>query len=128
MYYFVGKPRTDVRGLIPLERIGLWVSDYLARRFGSERERGLKLCRDEAARLTEVRSIRNWSRHERVAWERWAPLMLSLPGVDRWSRDDRRALGRVARAKGGHRESDYVMLLDGHRRLRRTLLAIANPA
>lgn len=128
MYYFVGKPRTDVRGLIPLERIGLWVSDYLARRFGSGRERGLKLCRDEAARLTGVRSMRNWSRHERLAWERWAPLMLSLPGVEGWSREDRRALGRVARAKGGRRESDYVLLLDGHRRLRRTLLAIANHA
>jgi hypothetical protein len=125
LFYFLGKPRDDIRGVLPLDRVGLWVSRYVARRFGSDREAAVRTCSEEARRLLGVRSLRAWSRDERVAWERWSPLMLSLPGVERWSTEDKRALGRVARAKGGRRESDFVLQFDRHRRLRRALLDIA---
>ena len=48
-----------------------------------------------------------------------------LPGVERWSGTDKRALVKVIRAKGGRRESDFVRRFDGHRRLRRAVLQLA---
>ncbi|MEJ2719607.1 MAG: hypothetical protein P8181_00520 [bacterium] len=125
MFLFTGRRRDDVRGIIPLENIGLAVSRYIGRRFGSDRERAVKVCAEEAARLTGVRSVRSFAPGERLWWERWSPLMLALPGVRRWTPDELRALARVARAKGGRRESDFVRFFDAHKKLRRALLEMA---
>jgi hypothetical protein len=57
--------------------------------------------RGGARKLLAVRSHAGWSQGERLAWERWAPLVLILPGVRRWSSAQRRALVAVIRAKGG---------------------------
>ena len=77
-----------------------------------------------AAKLLGVRSMRGFSRGERMAWERWSPLILILPGVKRWSRQNKRELVRVVRAKGGRRELDFVRLFDRHRPLRRAVLKL----
>jgi len=125
MFFYLGSPRRDVRGIISLENIGLAVSQYLARRFGADRERAMQACEEEAAELLGVRSSRDFTRGERLTWQRWSPLILALPGVARWSRDEKRALADVARSKGGPRESDYLSLFDSHRKLRRALLTLA---
>ncbi|MCP3981713.1 MAG: hypothetical protein GY716_20625 [bacterium] len=125
MYWYLGAERSDVRGLIPLERIGLAMTDLLSRRFGADRERGLRECADEAAKLLGVRSRARFSPGERLAWERWAPLVLTLPGVSRWNPAERRALAAVVRAKGGRRETDYLQRFDAHVKLRRALLKLA---
>jgi hypothetical protein len=127
VFWHSRRPRDDIRGVIRLDRIGVRVSRYVARRFGSDREAAIRTCSDEARRLLGVHSIAGWTREERSAWERWAPLVLCLPGVERWSAADRRALAAVARAKGGRRESDFVRLFDRHRPLRRALLALTAP-
>ena len=125
MFLFLGRPRKDIRGIIPLGQIALAVSTYLGRRFGSDREKAMRVCEKEAARLLGVRSLRGFSAGERLMWRRWSPVILALPGVERWSREDKRALAAVARAKGGLRESDYVRVFDAHRKLRRGLLTLA---
>jgi hypothetical protein len=51
-----------------------------------------------------------------------------LPGVGRWSSDERRRLAEVVRAKGSRRESDFVRLFDRHRRLRRAVRDVAERA
>jgi hypothetical protein len=128
MFLYLEAPRRDVRGIISLENIGLAVSRYLALRFGSDRERGVKVCEEEAAELLGTRSYRDFTRGERLAFRRWSPLILALPGVARWSRDEKRALARIARAKGGRRESDYVRRFDSHRKLRQAILKLASSA
>jgi hypothetical protein len=125
MYYFLDKPRDDVRGLLPLENIGLAVSRRLARRFGADREEGLRVCSVEAAKLLGCRSFAGWNASERQAWSRWAPLVMTLPGVGRWSTAERRALVEIVRAKGGRREDAYTRKLDVHSKLRRVLRALA---
>ena len=59
-------------------------------------------------------------------WERWSPLLLALPGTERWTADERKAAVRVVRAKGGRHESDYVRLFDRHRKLRRAVLGLGS--
>ena len=125
MFFFLGRSRKDIRGIISLENIGLAVSRYLALRFGADRERATQVCEKEAARLLGIRSFRGFTAGERLAWNRWSPLVLTLPGVERWTREEKHALAKVARSKGGRRESNYLRLFDAHRKLRRALLKLA---
>ena len=126
MFLEIGRPRRAVLGEISLGNIGLHVTRYLADRFGADREMGIETCADEAARLLGLRSLRSLNPGERVAWTRWAPLVMALPGVGRWPAADRHALRDVVRAKGGQRESDFVRRFDRHRRLRQAVAALAN--
>jgi hypothetical protein len=119
------RPRRDVLGRLSLGNVGLHISRLLAVRGGAERERGVRECAREAARLLGVRSFGNWSAGERLAWERWSPLVLALGDVERWPAEDRRALTGVVKAKGGRRETDFVRRFDRHRRLRRAVLRLA---
>jgi len=125
VYYFLGKPRPEVIGILPLGNAGLAVSRYLAERFGSGRRRASRICAREAAKLLGLTRLDGFEKGERLAWERWSPLVLLLPGVDRWSAEDKRALVEVVRAKGGRRESDFVARFDRHRNLRRALARLA---
>ena len=124
VYWSPGKVRDDVIGVFPLSEVGLAITDSIAARFGADRERGERVCAEEAAKLCGIRGWQRWDAGERLAWIRWSPLILVLPGVADWPAADRARLAAVARAKGGRRESDYVKLLDGHARLRRALRAI----
>ena len=124
----VGKPRAGrrpPRGLLPLWNVSLGISENLAARFGPERERGLRDCSREAARLLGERSLRSFTVAERQAWERWSPLIAALPEVASWSAADRRMLAQVVRAKGGRRDSDFVRRFDAHRPLQRAILRLA---
>jgi len=125
VFLHAGRARTDVLGRVSIGNIGLRVSRLLAARGGADRERAVRECSREAARLLGVRSVGAWSPGERLAWERWSPLVLALGGVERWPAPDRRALVDVVKAKGGRRESDFVRLFDRHRRLRRSVLGLA---
>ncbi len=125
VYWSAGPGRPAVMGRLPLGALGLAATRLLAKRFGSAREEGAAALVDEAARRTGLRSMRGWSRAERAAWERWAPIVVQLPGLARWSSAERRALVRVVKAKGGRRESDFVRAFDAHPKLGRALLRLA---
>jgi len=124
VYWYAGKPRDDVIGIFPLYQVGLAITDYLAARFGSDRERGEQICATEAAALCGARAWRRWSAGERLWWTRWSPLVLLLPGVQRWTAAEKARLVQVVRAKGGRRETDFVGLFDAHRKLRAALRAL----
>jgi len=119
VFFTIGPARDDVIGLLPTDRIGLAVTDRLARRFGADRESGIRESADEAARLLGAGDWRRFPAGERRAWTRLAPVVLLLPGVARWTPSERWALSAVIRAKGGRRESDFVALFDAHTPLRR---------
>jgi hypothetical protein len=120
----LGKQRDDVLGRLELPNVGLHVMRFLGTEYGAERERAATDCAARAAALLGVSSAR-WSAEERRAFERWAPLVLVLPEIERWSAAERAALAEVARAKGGRRESDFVRRFDEHARLRRAIAALA---
>ena len=125
MYYHIGRPREDVMGVFPLANVGLAVTDVLARRFGADRDAADRVLDREAARILATGSRRGWTAGERLCFSRWAPLVAALEGVADWPLVERRALSRVMRAKGGRRESDFVLRFDAHRRLRRAVAALA---
>ena len=125
VFLHTARPRRDVLGHVSLGNVGLHISRLLAARAGADRERGIRECARDAASLLGVRSFRSWSAGERLAWQRWSPLVLAIEHVERWPAADRRALVGVIRAKGGRRESDFVRRFDRHRRLRRAVIRLA---
>jgi hypothetical protein len=129
VFWHAGRPRADVLGVLELPRVALHVSSHLARRFGGDRDAARAACAAEAAEALGLAqaTLRRWQRDEREAWERWAPLIASLPAAARWPAADKRALVALVKAKGGVRESDFVPLFDAHRRLRAAIAAIAAP-
>jgi hypothetical protein len=127
VYLHCEPKRDDVIGLLALENVGLAIIGSLARRFGSDRERGERVLAAEAAERLGLKSTKDLSPGERLAWRRWGPLVAVLPGLDRWSLKDRKALARVIMAKGGRRESDYVRAFDAHARLREAVRRLATP-
>jgi hypothetical protein len=125
MYLYLKRSRKDILGEISLGSVGLQITRTLADRFGADREAAVRACTGDAARLLGVRSFRGFTAGEKLAWERWSPLIMSLPGVKEWSAADKRALVQVVRAKGGERESRFVELFDRHRRLRAAILKLS---
>lgn len=125
MFLHLDGRRDDVLGHISLGSIGLHVSAYLGGRFGADREHGLDVCAREAAILLELGRRTALTPGQRVVWRRWAPLVLTLAGVTRWTSELRVALRDIILAKGGRREADFVPLFDRHRRLREALLELA---
>ena len=122
VFWYRGRPREDVIGVIPLERISLGVAEYVGKRFGSSRRRARRVMSEEAAARVGARGWRDWSPGERGAWERWSPLLLQLTGLERWSAKQRHELVRVVRAKGGRSESDYLERFERHQPLKTALL------
>jgi hypothetical protein len=107
--------------------VGFAIADQLAARSNRGRASAERLCSLEVAELLGVRTTRGWSVDERRAWRHWSPLVLALPGLSHWSTQDRRALVRVVRAKGGRRDGDFVRRFDAHPRLGRAVLRIVRP-
>jgi hypothetical protein len=110
------------RGVPPADDLARRVARRLARRAGGDRAAALDACSADLLRITGERSLAGFGAAERAAWRRWSPLILTLPGLARWPGAERRGLGRIVRAKGGRRESDFVHAFDAHPRLTRALL------
>jgi len=128
LFFYVDRAKQDVLAKIPTGQLGLRISHLLAHRFGANREKAVRTLSREAAHLLGIRTQQSWPAGERLAWERWSPLIVMLPGISRWRLQEKRALVQVVRAKGGRRESDFVTLFDKHRRLRRAILKLAEQA
>jgi hypothetical protein len=63
-------------------------------------------------RVLGVRSTRRISTAERRAWSRLGPIVLSVPGVARWSEERKAAVVRLIRAKGAPSEIPFVRQSD----------------
>lgn len=120
MLFDLDRARTP--SLPPLAEPGLRIGAALARVAQGGREHALAQCNREAMKLTGLRSLRGFSAGERLAWQRWSPVVVfALPRVSRWSLAERRALARVIRAKGGADESEFLARYAAHPKLERAL-------
>jgi hypothetical protein len=125
VFLYLDRAKQKVHAKISLEKVGLRISRLLADRYGADREKAVQKLSREAAKLLGVRTQRSWPAGERLAWKRWNPLIVMLPGISRWKPQEKRALVQVVRAKGGRRESDYLKLFNKHRRLQQAILKLA---
>ena len=107
------------RGLPPLASAYERAVAWLARRGGGED--ALAAAERSALAVTGLGSLAHFSRDERLAWRRWAPLIASLPGVSRWRPAQRRELAEIVRAKAGRQELPFLVRFAAHPRLAKAL-------
>ncbi|MFH1314742.1 MAG: hypothetical protein ABIJ00_16175 [Candidatus Eisenbacteria bacterium] len=125
MFLDLGHPRRHTVAEMSPGDIGSKITRTLADRFGADREKGVRTCSQDAARSLGLRSFGSFSAGEKIAWERWSPLVVLVDGIKHWSKTDKRALIEVIRAKGGQRESRFVELFNKHRRLQNAILRLS---
>ena len=125
LFFELGDERGVALGALSPGSVGRCVASRFAAGFGADRERGVAEAVRQARGLLGVRSFAGWTADERLWWQRWSPLVVAIPGLDRWSDTERHAVAAVVRAKGGRREAEYVRRFDAHPKLRRALLAMA---
>jgi hypothetical protein len=107
-------------------RLATLVTEHVGRAFGGDRAAA---TRDATRRLSAALGEPGWRRwrpEARSAFERWALVLAQVPALARWPRADRRRLALMIRAKGEPSEATYVRRMDGHRRLRQALEALAS--
>jgi len=107
-------------------RIGLLVTGEIARKHHGNRPAAVREATRQVARVLVTPGWQRWPAPQRMAMERLAPVLALIPDLARWTSADKRSLVRIIRAKGAERQVAYIRLLQGHRRLARSLYALAD--
>jgi len=102
-------------------RLAALVTGHVTRVFDGDRRAAIADAGTRVARALGATGWRRVSPPERRAFERLAIVMGLIPDLARWPARERERLRQVMQAKGGVSEAGYLALLDGHRRLRRSL-------
>jgi hypothetical protein len=105
--------------------IGLRVNRRMARDFGGD----ASLMREQSKRALERLlgvSTSSWTPLEKAAFENFALVLTQLPGLRAWTREEKRDLVRIIRAKAKPDEMPYLHLMQRHGRSRRALLALGS--
>jgi len=91
------------------------------------REDAVRRCAAELLGQCGLASWRGFTRQEREAWRRLAPVA-ALLGVEAWSAAERAALAELLRSKGWRSEREHVAHVIGHPRFGAALLAAGERA
>jgi hypothetical protein len=106
--------------------IGLLVTREIGQKFAGNRPAALRETTRQVSRVLGCSGWRRWPAPQRLAMERLAPILALIPELDRWTSAEKRGLVRIIRAKGAERQAAYIRLLQGHRRLARSLYDLAD--
>jgi hypothetical protein len=104
----------------------------VATRWLAERHQGdLRRGRAAAIRRTigalEVKDYGRWAANQRQSFDDLALLVAPIPGLSRWTEEEKVRLITLMRAKGAGQERRYARMLQGHHRLYRDWRKLARP-
>ena len=108
-----------------IRNLGLAVNRRMAERFEGDAAKIRKRSTMMVARALGV-STDAWKEAERWAFENLALVLALIPDLARWTDNEKQAIARITRAKGGADESRYVRLLQKHRRLRDAIIKLGS--
>jgi len=97
--------------------IGMAVTSMIADRFREDNRKALAVSKRSVRNALNIGDLKSWTAPERLQFERWSPLLASIPDLSDWRAAEKQNLVRLVRSKAGKREKSYVGLLQRHRRL-----------
>jgi hypothetical protein len=109
----------------------LAVARNIAKRHGGDAERARRVSAEAVSDALGIKPAR-WRegvRHAedaRRALENLSLLLALVPGLSRWTKDEKDAVVKTIRAKAGTDESEYLRLLQKHRKLRREIIRLGS--
>jgi hypothetical protein len=107
--------------------IGLAVQRRLVQQFGGGERKLRQALVTSVAYALEVKPT-DLSASEHRVFADFAMVLAMIPGLSRWSREEKNAIRQIVRAKAGANELRYVRLMQSHQKLRdglRTIGALA---
>jgi len=108
-----------------VRNLGLRVNRRMGREFYGDSAR---LRRSSAARVGRALggTGKRWSAPEQQAFADWALVLTLVPDLRRWTKQEKRELVHLIRAKAGPDEMRYLRLTQGHARLRREIIRLGS--
>ena len=101
------------------------ITDYYARTSDGDRQARTQEAVGQIQAILRLSNLNGWSKGERFALDRWAPLLAGVKDLSKWTAQEKRQLVNIIRAKGGRQERDFILLSQQHPKLRRALEAVA---
>ncbi|MGO9086058.1 MAG: hypothetical protein ACLQBK_12590 [Candidatus Sulfotelmatobacter sp.] len=105
--------------------LALRVNRRMAREFDGGSTRIREASVQEIARALGINPAR-WTPAERRSLENWSLVLALIPGLQRWSREEKRSLIQIIRAQSAPNEMRYLRLTQHHARLREQLLRLGS--
>lgn len=127
LLYEIDRARAGDWDRFHVRNIGLAVQRRMRESYGGDAARARRQASARVSRMIGARTAR-WSAAEKTAFENLALVLDLAPDLARWSMQERRALGEIARAKAGREEIRYLRLLQRHGRLRKALIRLGSIA
>jgi hypothetical protein len=110
--------------------IGLRVNRRMARDFGGDAVRMREHSRRALEKILFPKSggisSSSWTPLEKAAFDNFALVLADATGLRAWTREEKKDLVRIIRAKGKRDEMLYLHLTQRHGRLRKALLTIGS--
>jgi hypothetical protein len=105
--------------------LALRVNRRMAREFDGDSVRIREASVKEVARALRINPAR-WTPAERHFLENWSLVLALIPGLQRWSLEEKRDLIAIIRSQSGPSEMRYLRLTQRHARLRKELLRLGS--
>lgn len=108
-----------------IRNLGLAVQRRMAKSFDGDALKIRRASVEEVSRALSVRT-KDWKGAERSAFEDLALVLALIPDLSHWTKDEKRDVVRVVRAKAGADEARYIRLLQRHARLRDEIIKLGS--
>ena len=105
--------------------LALRVNRRMAREFDGDSTRIREASFQEVARALGLNPAR-WTPAERRSLENWSLVLALIPGLKRWSSEEKRSLIQIIRSQSAQNEMRYLRLTQRHPRLRQELLRLGS--
>jgi hypothetical protein len=107
--------------------LGLQINRRMARDFNSNSSQILQVSTAAVTAILKINPAR-WTPAQCQALENWSLLLAQIPGIARWSHQEKHQLIKIIRAKSAPNEMLYLRQTQRHPRLRRELLKLGSKA
>jgi hypothetical protein len=105
--------------------LGFQVQRWMARQGGGDAAAARRRAAARVARALGER-LETWTGEARRAFEDFALILVLVPDLARWTPEEKRAVGRILRAKMGPEELRFLRLLQRHPRLRDAIVHLGS--
>jgi hypothetical protein len=105
--------------------LGHRINRRMAREFNGDSQKIREASAAAVSRALEIDASR-WSSVQRQALENWSLILVLIPGLARWSPNEKRQLVKIIRAKSAPDEMPYLRQTQRDSRLRDELLRLGS--
>jgi hypothetical protein len=128
MFYDAGRAVSKQSGpwdTFSTRTLGLLINRRMAREFGGNSQKFRQASTTAVTRALNINSAR-WTLIQQQALENWSLVLHAIPGLARWTPEEKRQVVEIIRAKSAPNEMPYLHRTQQHIRLRRELLRLGS--